>query len=287
MNGRLSTAYRAFDKWCTMHGIAYDILVDEDDIQAYLVPKKYANALPALSVCMDRLGLREGLHCAKRDIRAGTVFAMSLAAINEGLLDGLTVGENDRLLRHLDLAYGGIDECNTACRARRRSSKPSRNIDRRLKESLGYLPVRAVVAEALDGIAADYQPMDVLRQFESALKDLGLLSGLKNAGVTNKLSADKQIIHFYVPDADGRDREVAGYELTKLAEGNNMETAIKDLIDIARRRAPGTSDREADRIKEREAAIRNVAKQHSLDSDVEDDVGGRQQVASAINSNAD
>lgn len=273
MNQRLQNAYESFDRWCARHDVAYDLCCDEDDLQGYLVPKKYRGLTPEITKFLEHLALREGLFCREQSTRSGTVYALSLRAIAESTLDALIPdSDRSRLARRLDLVFdqstiGEMQYHSPTTAQRRQYTRPTQTIGfklaKKLLEDLGFLSTTEVVQEALDGIAADFQPIDVLKQFESALRELGLLDSLKLAKVTNRLSRDKQVLYFYVPDVDGREREVASYELVKLAEGNNMEQAIKDLADMARRRAPGTTDRESQQIKDREQKIREVAKKNS------------------------
>lgn len=289
MNQRLSSANKLFCSWCDENNVDFDVVADEDDLQGFLVPRAHALLMPRLASFMSRVADRHGVHVREHRTRAGTVFAMSLTALSESAVEDLLPSSHlGRLARRLDLVYDGVaveppqaaeSQYNPPSSANRRqyvrpTASFSGRLNRRLREDAGYLSVHAVVSEALDGIAAHHQPMEVLKQFEAALRDLGLLDGLKAAQVTNRLSRDKQVIHFYVPDGD-REREVAGYELTKLAEGNEMENAIKDLIDIARRRAPGTISREAQKVKDTETGIRNVAKKYSMEKQGQQ---GQQQV---------
>lgn len=280
MNERLDKAYKSVDLWCRAKDIAYDIVCDEDDLQGYLIPKKYSSLTPRFAAFLNNLSVREGLHCRQTNTRSGTVFALSLQAISETTIEAMVPQiDRSRLARRLDLVFGvtgksgeAVEEMQYNFPTRRHGfHRVTQNIGakltKRLQESLGIRPtisgVERVVQEALDGIASDYQPTDVLKQFERALSELGVLDSLKVANVTNRLSKDKQVIHFYVKDADGREREVAGYELVKLAEGNAMEQAIKDLIDLGRKRAPGTTEREAQAIKDREQKVRETAKAYS------------------------
>lgn len=282
LNPKLQQAYKSFVRWCEHNGLVFDQVCDEDDLQSYLIPRRYSSLTPRLSEFLGALCQRTGLHCREQRTRSGTVYALSLTAIAEATMDALVPTiDRSRLARRLDLVYDGlwpfqrdllhqIEEAQyhaPSTAQRRQYTRPTQTIGhkltKKLQESLGYMPIALVVLEALDGIAADYQPMDVLRQFEGALRQLGLLDNLRAAGVTNRLSRDKQVLHFYVSDSSGLEREVASYELVKLAEGNTMETAIKDLKDLARRRAPGTTDREIEHINDQQKKIREVAKQHS------------------------
>lgn len=278
LNPRLQKAYESFDRWCSINHVLFDLVCDEDDLQGYLVPRKYDTLTPRLSEYLKNMSLREGLYCREQRTRSGTVYAISLQAINEQVLDAMIpMIDKSRLARRLDLVFDCASNAPTVQEQqyvpptkRHGFHFPTRNIGskitKRLQESLGIRPsIKATVSEALDGIAADYQPMDVLKQFEAALRDLGLLDKLKAANITNRLSPDKQIIHFYAGNDDGPNgrTEIAAYELVKLATGKEMEKAIKDLVDLARKRAPGTSEREAQAIKDREAQVRDIAKQHA------------------------
>lgn len=289
IHDKLKMAYESFVEWCDAHDVLYDIVCDEDDLQGFLVPKQYRSLTPRLSRFMQSVAVENDLHCAEYATRSGTILSISLNAISESTLESMVPPlDQSRFSRKLDLVFDGmVNETgfhSPSTAMRRQYARPTETIGskltKKLRESLGYLSIGQAVNEALDGIAADYQPMDVLKHFESALRDLGLLDSLKAAEVTNKLSSDRQVIHFYISDADGRQREVASYELIKLAEGNNMEKAIKDLVDISRKRAPGTADREAQHVKDREQYIRDVAKQYSLDGEEEQQAPGQQAVGS-------
>jgi len=282
LNPRLQKAYESLTRWCDRHQIVFDLVCDEDDLQGYLIPRRYRSLTPRFTEFLSNLCEREGLYMREQSTRSGTVYALSLVAISETAMEAVTpVTERSRLARRLDLVYDGLmpfqqellrqigeTQYHSPSTAQRRQyARPTQTIGykltKRLQEDLGFLSIGDIVLEALDGIAAEYQPMDVLKQFESALRKLGLLDTLKAAGVTNKLSRDKQILHFYINDGDGRQREIASYELVKLAEGNNMEKAIKDLTDVGRKRAPGTTDREVQQVRDKEQKIRQVAKEFS------------------------
>jgi hypothetical protein len=227
---RLKTAYDELDNYCRDHGLAYDLLVDEDDLQGYMIMR----GQPADGVIdhMRGVAVENDLYMRSHKTRSGTVLTLSLLAISEGTVLAMVPPEDGlRFVRRLDLVmdnWGPIDE-----------------------------------AHGLEGIAADYQPRDVLAQFKRALNDLGLIDSLRQSGIINRLSDDKQIIHFFIQDADRRPREVCSFELLKLAESSVMEKAIKDLADLARRRAPGTSDLEAQRIRERDQYVKKVAQRRA------------------------
>lgn len=272
LHKKLQNAYNKLTNWCDENQVEFDIVCDEDDIQGYMVPHQYD-----ISNIINGIALDEGLFCREHQTRSGVIYALSLLSISESMLSAMVPQiDQSRLIRRLDLAFNNnMIECNMPPKKSSYKSNQSigRKLSRRLKEESVYLPISSAVSEALDGIAAEHQPSDILRQFSSALHELGLVDSLRAAGVINRLSRDKQVISFFAGDEYGRNREIASYELAELAESNAMENAIKDLADIARMRAPGTTDREIERVKDWEQQVRNIAKQHSPDQLQQQEMG--------------
>lgn len=118
------------------------------------------------------------------------------------------------------------------------------------------------LSEDMSGLAAAYQPNDILQRLKQAMHDLKITDELRKSGITNKVSPDRQTVRFYITDAQGREREIASYEIIKLADASTMEKALKDLRDLASNRAPGTTDREMEALRNKEAELRKIAKKH-------------------------
>ncbi len=111
----------------------------------------------------------------------------------------------------------------------------------------------------LDGIAADHQPMEMLQRLQQAMQDLGLIDQLHTVGISNSLTRDKQTIVFSMKDQDGRTRQIAAYELSKLGESNAMQVALEELSDLAHDKAPGTSERLRDMVQQQSQTIKKTA----------------------------
>lgn len=257
INQKLQRAYEALDRWFSAGGIEYDIVADEDDLQGYLVPKKYQSLTPRIMRMLETVSANNDLHCQSHTSRAGLVIALSLQAIAEATISAMSPDQPDsRYQRRLDLVFGTKSilespfHTPTSALKRQRQS-PTRNAG------------RSNLSEDLKGIAAHHQPVDILKRVERAMVDLGLVDALKAAGITNRLSKDKQVLRFFITDAEGRGREIAAYDLVKLGEPNDFEKALKDLRDLAHNRSPGTSEREMNRIRDQEAAVKDTAKKYT------------------------
>lgn len=235
MHERLAAASRAIDVWCGHKNLTYRVIADEDRLQGFLIPKTSPDHIRPLLDRLQDIAIEDDLHFRQTKTRSGTILAFSLEALSEDIMASLVPEiDRSRLARKLDIVLG-----NNVWNGRR------------------------LAVEDLAGIAAGHQPTDMLGRLRKSLGELGLLNALKAAQISNGLSPDKQILHFYINDADGRRREVMSIELSTLGDGNNMEQVLKDLADMARRRAPGTTEMEIQKLRNREQFVRNVAKKYT------------------------
>lgn len=253
---KLQTVYEALDAWFATNGVEYDIVADEDDLQGYVVPKRYESLTPRIMRFLESACADNDLHCRSQHTRSGLVLALSLQAIAESTMSAMVADHpagapTSRFSRRLDLVFGGkpptMSESpfHTATRRRQRQT-PQQSVN-----------------EGLKGVAAHYQPVDILKRVEKAMVDLGLVDALKAAGITNRLSSDKQVLRFFITDAEGRAREILAYDLVKLGEANEFERALKALRDLAHNRSPGSSDREMERIRDQETIVKDTAKKYT------------------------
>lgn len=263
---KLHQAIQIMDRWLGMNNVEYNIACDEDDLQAFVIPRAHRNLTPKIMGFMEHVCLNNQLHLRHQQTRSGLVIALSLQSIAESTMSALIPSKDqNRLSRRLDLILqpkaGMLGEspfCSPISAHRRQVKFPTR------KHGLN---------EGLKGVAAQFQPGDLLKRMEKAMDDLGLIDALKDAGITNRLSRDGQTIRFFITDAEGRGREVAAYELSQLGDGKAMEQALSDLRDLAKNRSPGSTKRELDNIRNQEKTVKDVAKRYvPKDDPLEGDV---------------
>jgi len=80
---KLKQACTEVDDWCGKHGIKYDIVCDESDLQGFMLFKKDRSALGGLVEHLRPLIERGDVHLEMRKVRGGNILAFSLKAISE------------------------------------------------------------------------------------------------------------------------------------------------------------------------------------------------------------
>lgn len=124
--------------------------------------------------------------------------------------------------------------------------------------------------EALDGMATPTgeQPNDLFEKFAKALQVLGQQLGigpvqdhLKRQGINWQKSGDGQHIVLYVKNATtGANQPIASISADTLLKPSDFETQLTNIMDFAQGNAPGTSKQQAETLKNRENAVREIAK---------------------------
>jgi hypothetical protein len=288
MADRLTKLFDALDGWCREHWIDYDITMDEDDLQAYLIFERQRQYVPQLLKHLRPLLVAEGIQVKAIEVRSGIILAFSVDALSEDVLEQL--GGNT-FERALDAAFAE-QQYHWPTHTRRRyqhraqnyhtyeldSSDPDADATRRFEPGVGPvttigqlirpLPTRrnrrrrqlpVAVREDMQGIAAHAQPGEMLKALDRAMRDAGLHAALQAAGIANKLSDDRQRIIFYMQAANGSQQPIIAFDLVDIGEGSKMKDALKHLMDLSQQHAPGESDMELKRLQDKERAIGDIA----------------------------
>jgi hypothetical protein len=190
MHLKLQNLYEALDDWCSHRNVAYDIVCDEDDLQGYMFYKGNARWAERLAKFLEPMVVREGLYMNKHDVRGGIILAFSLQAIAETTMEDITRDLDSPLLQRLDAVMsplserqyhnpdGAYSERQTAFRdaigpdsqtfggyqfANNHRSPGKR---RRAKAKSGKVGgvLESRINEALDGMAAEHQPGDLIER---------------------------------------------------------------------------------------------------------------------------
>ncbi len=247
----LKDAYKIFNNVCTKLGVQYDIVCDEDSIQGYLVPKRQGHLCPdILSRLSESLDFT---HVKMRQVRGGTVFAVSMLPISEqtiGYLVDTGTEREERYHKRLELALG-LSECDARCS---KMKSLGRKKYKTMKEEVG-----------LQGMASTFQPTEVLERVNAAMRELELQDRLRQARVFNRLSDDRQLVSFFVRDEDGQERMIASFDVQELAKPPKLQEMLDNLSDIADKRAPGDGKRERETIRDVEQNLRKVAQKYGMD----------------------
>ncbi len=122
--------------------------------------------------------------------------------------------------------------------------------------------------EALDGIAADFQPQDILDTLITAIKKLGLSNKMRRCGIKALVTKDRQFVTF-VKETGGEKVRLLQVATQSISKPKDLETVLINLSDIADGKAPGASKLKMDQMKQVTSQISNIAKSHA--------VGDRQQ----------
>lgn len=166
------------------------------------------------------------------------------------------------------VSYGdkiGFD--NYISESLRKSTKANKSaVDNPLNEILSErrsvkTKLSKVLGEALEGIAAEHQPQELLQSLNKAMLKLGLPQKLKNVNVTGKVSYDKQFITF-IKDVNGESIQLMQIATEQLAEPRFMSSLLSSLMDVADAKAPGSGENQRNVIKNREKLVNNIAKQY-------------------------
>lgn len=230
-------------KWCHKKGISVRNVCNEDTLSGILVPS--VSSTYVMRYLTRLIGENRTINIGKVNAGPQTLIAISDTTITDGTMRTL-IPKPSILEQRISNVLG--TEC-IAIVEHAHTKRPNNIADK--------------INESLDGIAADNQPSEMMSRLSSAMRDVGLIDALHKANITNKLSSDGQVISFYIVDADGREREIQSYELTKLGNGNNLEKVLKDLRDLSQHRAPGTTDRQLQRVRDAEQTLRNIAKKYT------------------------
>lgn len=127
------------------------------------------------------------------------------------------------------------------------------------------------VMEALDDMAAEFQPNDLFQAFGSALQSLGQAMGgrplqdqLKDRGIKWKTTDDGQAIIFYVINGETKAQQPIGMiTADSLQKPNEFQEELTTIIDYVRGEAPGTEKARREQVRDTEKQIRDIATQHS------------------------
>lgn len=117
--------------------------------------------------------------------------------------------------------------------------------------------------ESLDGIAADFQPGDVISTLTKAIQQLGLHNKFGKLGIKMLVTKDKQYITF-VREVEGQRVRLLQCATQSLVEPKELESILTDLLDIAEGHAPGASQLKLDRLKQISAQISDIARRHAM-----------------------
>lgn len=136
--------------------------------------------------------------------------------------------------------------------------------------AMTYSRLGKALNEALDGMATPTgeQPNDLFEKFAKALQVLGQQLGigpvqdhLKRQGINWQKSGDGQHIVLYVKNATtGANQPIASISADTLLKPSDFETQLTNIMDFAQGNAPGTSKQQAETLKNRENAVREIAK---------------------------
>lgn len=136
--------------------------------------------------------------------------------------------------------------------------------------AMAYSRLGKALNEALDGMATPTgeQPNDLFEKFAKALQVLGQQLGigpvqdhLKRQGINWQKSGDGQHIVLYVKNATtGANQPIASISADTLMKPSDFETQLTNIMDFAQGNAPGTSKQQAETLKNRENAVREIAK---------------------------
>lgn len=131
----------------------------------------------------------------------------------------------------------------------------------------GKAPAPQQPGQGLSGMASAHQPPAGLKALTKAMSELGLVERLKNNGIANGLSKDRQRIIFYVRtasqspvDASGRLVPITSFDLATLGETQAMQDALDTLIDLANNNAPGTGRAKRESTRQLEQDLKQLAK---------------------------
>lgn len=255
MNIKLNKILNLIDEWCADHGLSYHLVCDEDDLQGYVISKK-GRIIEELLRLLEPLVVEGSLYMRCTATRTGTILALSIQPISEDVLASFNANQQTPLARRLSYIFRSFSE-GCPVTGGRKMPKPRRkvNTERRLREDL-------------EGVAAEHQPEEVLDRLEAALRDTKLIPALKKAGVSNKLSDDRQRIIFFIIDETGNEHEVITFELTALGDQNEMRKALDYLHDLTRQQAPGTRELQRKKIKDEETKLNTIAKTYAMPPEV-------------------
>lgn len=142
-------------------------------------------------------------------------------------------------------------------------SQTSPTITKGRKHRKNKMKINEWLTEALDGIAAEYQPGDILKMLGKAMQKLKMVEKLQAANVKVGVSRDNQFITFTKKTNEGG-IPLVQFAVQDLAEPKNMEMALNQIIDIATGGAPGSGDLKREQLKKVEKAISHLSKQYSV-----------------------
>lgn len=239
MHDRLQRVCQAFAQWCDANGVEYVNVCREDNLQGFMLARRHRNLTKRLLEFLQPTILANKVFSRTHRTRSGDILAFSLQSIAESwVLDMVPDVDKSRLARRLDAVMNAT------------------YVGQYLEEQF----------EGLEGIAADAQPDQVLKSIDAAMRQLNLHDQLKAAGITNKLSKDRQLLHFYLTDADGKERNIATYELAEIGKPANLTKMLDEIHDLAHQQSPGTGERERKRVQDQQKELHQIAKQHAVDS---------------------
>lgn len=137
--------------------------------------------------------------------------------------------------------------------------------------------------ETLQGMATsnDVQPGDVFQKFAKALSVLGQQMGgiplqdqLKQQGISWKKSDDGQNVVLFVTNAStNAPMAIAQISSETISKPNEFETALLQMIDFAKGKAPGAFKQEQAAMQAQEKAVREIAKAFDPEAQIAQQMG--------------
>lgn len=276
MNDKLRKVFEALDDWCTRRNVPYDVACDEDDLQGFMLFRRDAKVVPQLLSFLEPLLVREGLHQRTIMTNSGPVLAFSLQALSEDLVQQFMV--DNAFHAKIAAVFDPINELQYNFPNKRHNIKRATWTK---IQAEGLLPTRRVmrsaalgqaVSENLMGLGANFQPRDILKRLDAAMRELNLHASLKARGITNRVHDDGQSIIFFKNGSP----EVA-FSLVKLGERNELQGALTKLMDLAGGNAMGAGDIEREKFKQQEQAVSQIAQNYATPKQKEVPMGGKAQ----------
>lgn len=236
IDNKLVAVCHRLDEVCNTNGIKYDIICDESDIQGF---KLFTKKSSDVSLIFSKLGAYlDGVVFEAVKTRGGTIITFSLEAISESKLKELLSNEEDimeySLTEKLDMIFNSP-------------------------------------------IVENQESDSIFQRFATSLAELGRKMGigplqdrLKEQGIKWKKSDDgNRIILYIINDTTNAPQPIASIDAESLANQNQFQETLMNMLDYARGKAPGEFKQEQEVIRQQEKLIRDVSKLATQDNEQE------------------
>jgi len=110
INPKLEKACYAVSQWCRDNGIQYDVVVDESDLQGFMLFKRRDSSIMGIAEAIS-----EDIYWSTRKVRGGTILAMSVKAITESQMTTIIaeageVAESMTFIEKIKAAFSTVYE---------------------------------------------------------------------------------------------------------------------------------------------------------------------------------